>query len=189
MALQTSGAITLAQIQTEFGGANPISISEYYAGGDWVPPGTSGTNGAVPTSGQISFSQFYGTSDSVSVSLDASYNTINVEFSGTATAGIRLTNAGAVDTREGATYFNQGDWVTPTSAAGNAYEARVSSVSGGSLTSGTVNTWLALGTTREWFVSRSIIGAITITFTLEIRDAATSTVLATSSVTLEASRE
>lgn len=63
MALQTSGAITLAEIQTEFGGANPISMSEYYAGGAYVPSGTSGTNGAVPTSGQISFSQFYGTSD------------------------------------------------------------------------------------------------------------------------------
>lgn len=65
MALQTSGAITLAEIQTEFGGANPISMSEYYAGGAYVPSGTTGTNGAVPTSGQISFSQFYGTSDFV----------------------------------------------------------------------------------------------------------------------------
>lgn len=63
MTLQTSGAITLAQIQTEFGGSNPISMSEYYAGGAYVPSGTSGTNGAVPTSGQISFSQFYGTSN------------------------------------------------------------------------------------------------------------------------------
>ena len=65
MTLQTSGAITLAQIQTEFGGANPISMNEYYAGGTYVPSGTSGTNGAVPSSGQISFSQFYGTSDFV----------------------------------------------------------------------------------------------------------------------------
>ena len=30
MALQTSGAISLADIQTEFGGSTPISISEYY---------------------------------------------------------------------------------------------------------------------------------------------------------------
>ena len=62
MALQTSGAITLAQIQTEFGGSNPISLSEYYASGSYVPTGTSGTNGAVPTSGTISLWNFYGTS-------------------------------------------------------------------------------------------------------------------------------
>ena len=61
MTLQTSGAISLANIQTEFSGANPIGINEYYAGGSYVPAGTSGTNGAVPSSGQISFSQFYGT--------------------------------------------------------------------------------------------------------------------------------
>lgn len=57
MTLQSSGAISLANIQTEFGGSNPISISEYYAGGGYVPSGT----GSIPTSGTISFSTFYGT--------------------------------------------------------------------------------------------------------------------------------
>lgn len=61
MALPTSGPLTLAQIQTEFGGSNPISLSEYYAGGANVPAGTSGTNGAVPSSGTISIANFYGT--------------------------------------------------------------------------------------------------------------------------------
>ena len=63
MTLQTSGAISLSQVQTEFGGANPISMSEYYAGGANVPGSTSGVNGAVPTSGAISMSKFFGTSD------------------------------------------------------------------------------------------------------------------------------
>ena len=58
MTLQASGAITLADIQTEFGGANPISLSEYYAGGGLVPAGT----GSIPTSGLISIGTFYGTS-------------------------------------------------------------------------------------------------------------------------------
>ena len=31
MALQSSGAISLENIQTVFGGTNPISLSEYYA--------------------------------------------------------------------------------------------------------------------------------------------------------------
>jgi hypothetical protein len=61
MALPTSGPLTLSQIQTEFGGSNPISLSEYYAGGANVPSGTTGTNGAVPSSGAISIANFYGT--------------------------------------------------------------------------------------------------------------------------------
>lgn len=63
MPLQTSGAISLANVATEFGGATPHSLSEYYAGGGLVPAGTSGTNGAVPSSGQIALSNFYGTSN------------------------------------------------------------------------------------------------------------------------------
>lgn len=50
-------------MQTEFGGANPISMSEYYAGGSYVPASTSGANGAVPSSGAISMSKLYGTSN------------------------------------------------------------------------------------------------------------------------------
>jgi len=67
VALPTSGTLTLADIQTEFGGSNPIGLSEYYAGGSYVPAGTSGTNGAVPSSGTISISNFYGTSAALDV--------------------------------------------------------------------------------------------------------------------------
>lgn len=62
MTLPSSGAISLSDIQTEFGGSNPISLSEYYAGGAYVNAGTSGTYGAVPSSGAISLRNFYGTS-------------------------------------------------------------------------------------------------------------------------------
>jgi len=56
MALPASGTITLADIQTEFGGSNPISLSEYYRGGAYV----TSNNTNVPTSGTISLSNFYG---------------------------------------------------------------------------------------------------------------------------------
>jgi hypothetical protein len=62
MAIPSSGPLKLSTIQTEFGGINPISLSEYYAGGANVPSGTSGTNGAVPPNGTIRISNFYGTS-------------------------------------------------------------------------------------------------------------------------------
>ena len=65
MAIPSSGPVSFSDIQTEFGGSNPISMNEYYAGGANVPAGTTGTNGAVPSSGQISVNQFYGTSDVV----------------------------------------------------------------------------------------------------------------------------
>lgn len=58
MALQSSGAITLAQIAAEFGGAAPHAISEYYRGGIYVPD--TAANIAIPTSGQIKLSDFYG---------------------------------------------------------------------------------------------------------------------------------
>ena len=49
MPMQENGAISLADIQTEFGGSNPIRINEYYGG-----------SGFLPSSGTISFSDFYG---------------------------------------------------------------------------------------------------------------------------------
>lgn len=65
MTLPSSGPLTLANIQTEFGGTNPIGLNEYYAGGGLVPSGASGTYGAVPSSGQISVRNFYGTANVV----------------------------------------------------------------------------------------------------------------------------
>jgi hypothetical protein len=61
MAISASGAISFDTIQTEFGGTNPISLDEYYAGGSFVQAGASGTNGVVPSSGAISMSLFFGT--------------------------------------------------------------------------------------------------------------------------------
>lgn len=64
MALPGPGVpLSMSQIQAEFGGANPIGLNEYYAGGGLVPPGTTGSYGAVPTSGTISIQNFYGTSN------------------------------------------------------------------------------------------------------------------------------
>ena len=49
MTLQSSGAISLADVQTEFGGSNPIGIDEYY-----------GRAAGIPASGTISLNDFYG---------------------------------------------------------------------------------------------------------------------------------
>lgn len=54
-------AITIADIQTEFGGSNPISLDEYYSGGAYVGSGIANSTGTViPTSGAITFLNFSG---------------------------------------------------------------------------------------------------------------------------------
>lgn len=75
MALPSSGPLALTDIQGEFGGANPIGMNEYYAGGGLVPAGTSGTYGAVPSSGALSVQNFYGTSNFVPVYIENVFST------------------------------------------------------------------------------------------------------------------
>lgn len=52
--------VGMSNIQTEFGGSNPISLSEYYRGGPLVPTSSPAPNGPIPTSGQIAMGQFRG---------------------------------------------------------------------------------------------------------------------------------
>ena len=55
--------VGLSDIQSTFGGSNPIAISEYYLGGPaGVSPATPAPNGPIPSSGQISIGQFRGAS-------------------------------------------------------------------------------------------------------------------------------
>jgi hypothetical protein len=94
MALQLSGAISLSEVQVEFGGENPISMSEYY-----------GVDSGVPASGSISLSQFYGASSAETVwamrdgSIGVTLASTDIS-TGDAYAGIDLrgvmTNAGLV---------------------------------------------------------------------------------------------
>ena len=51
MALPSSGSLSMSQIAGEFGGSTPHSLSEYYGAAD-----------GIPSSGQISISNFYGKS-------------------------------------------------------------------------------------------------------------------------------
>ena len=66
MTIVASGALSLGtaagtnrSISGEFGGSTPHALGEYYAGGANDPPDT----GSIPTSGEIQFSDFFGTSD------------------------------------------------------------------------------------------------------------------------------
>lgn len=74
MALQSSGAISLSDIQNEFGGNNPISLSEYYRGGSYV----TDNNTNVPTSGGITMSNFYGAVKQFSYAFTSSVQQANL---------------------------------------------------------------------------------------------------------------
>ena len=68
MALQSSGAISLADIAGEFGGSAPHSLSEYY-----------GVASGIPASGQISFSQFYGKANIFALDINTSNGGVYVQ--------------------------------------------------------------------------------------------------------------
>lgn len=61
MAVPT-GTASLGDIQAEFGGSNPIGLSEYY-----------GAASGVPTSGEISINDFRGKSDFPTVTVQSAY--------------------------------------------------------------------------------------------------------------------
>ena len=75
MTLPVSGPLAMTDIQTEFGGTNPIGLNEYYAGGGLVPAGTTGTYGAVPSSGALSIQNFYGTSNYIPIYIEDVFST------------------------------------------------------------------------------------------------------------------
>ncbi len=77
MPLQSSGSISLSQIASEFGDSQPHSLSEFYAGGSAGV--TSGGAPNVPSSGEISFDDFYGASNQVTET--ASNNQTNIVLS------------------------------------------------------------------------------------------------------------
>lgn len=80
-----------------------------------------------------------------------------------------------------------GDWIAPKASAPSDYEVQATLV-GGTLTSGTTGSWLALSSNRTWTLGRVAIGvADQVTLTIEIRKGSGAT-LASATVTLDAER-
>lgn len=79
MALQTSGAISLSDVATEFSASAPYGLKSFYRGGSLVPD--TAANASVPTSGAIKLKDFYGASSfSLSVSsISLSPNKVRVK--------------------------------------------------------------------------------------------------------------
>ncbi len=77
-----------------------------------------------------------------------------------------------------------GDWITPKVGM-SGYDARLHLNSGTNPTTGTMDTWLNLGTTRTWTLERSGLGTTSNNCTLEIRTTS-GVVLKTLTITMNA---
>ena len=80
-ALPSSGAISLGDVQTEFGGSNPVSMNEYYKDASYTNHdgvGVSALNSSVPTSGTIDMADFRGGIGSYIVTISSSTTNFNL---------------------------------------------------------------------------------------------------------------
>jgi hypothetical protein len=194
MTLQITGAISLADIQTEFGGSNPAGLNEYYDGGAYVPPYTYGTLGLrVPTSGEIKFWHFYGTTKNVAITVSNRTITSTTYSPSTAYSAFKVSNNGYIFERNSGIYgaiteTSVEQWCSPIYAV-PGFEIKVS---GSTNTFGpgsdAEDTWLTLDVNRTWSVIDDMMMSPILSFDVEIRRRSTTTPVYSAYITLEANQ-
>lgn len=80
MAMPASGPIKFSQLQSTFGGSNPVKMSEYYRNGGAVTKNNLG----VPTTGVLNFSKYYNTSKLFTISSSSLGTTYGIDLRATA---------------------------------------------------------------------------------------------------------
>lgn len=118
MGLQTSGAISIGDIATEFGGSAPHSLSEYY-----------GAAAGVPTSGAISIGDFYGTSSQFTFTITT--NQTNANLASLATAAGWDGSSALVATINSGVYISSNSTGTPALTVSGSFPAGVTLVNNG----------------------------------------------------------
>lgn len=85
--------------------------------------------------------------------IDIATMTCTNSDAGTVTAAYRLTSTGNIEGNNGtSSQPDRGDWISPKSNF-SLYSARVTPQSGTSPSGSALNTWLNLGTNREWSIT------------------------------------
>lgn len=113
-------------------------------------------------------------------------NPSSSRVAGTATATYEIRSDGTVYTTNGAnTLVFLENWLAFGSTSN--YEIKATALSG-TPTTGTLDSWVSLGTTRTWTLSQSIPGDATCILSIEIRNAVSLSVVDTATVTLYAER-
>ena len=108
-----------------------------------------------------------------------------VSFPSSASVSLAFKSNGDVELITGVGTTQVGKWVIPTGLAGAGYEIRAT-LNSGSFGTGTMGSWLGLGSNRTWANSQSGSGVTTGNATFEIRNAASLAVVASGSITLTA---
>ena len=151
--------VSFSAIQTEFGGSNPISLSEYYRGGSNVPSNQPDAGyGLISTSGAISVGPFRGQTKVATRTYNA-FNFQNFNTNVGAAGTLRYidiswgTDSIATITRNDGPAGNQ-SWTTPYgSTIGNTHWIRVditNTYGGNGTFVGTTGVWLQLNTARAF---------------------------------------
>jgi hypothetical protein len=138
-----TSVLGMSAIQTEFGGSNPIALSEYY-----------GVNANVPGSGTIRMAQFLGISAGPSVSLPANtaITAAHYEIS-TSNAWVNFASSGNYS------FVGSGTLTWLTSGSSSQVDIHLRYVSGTNAPSGSaLSAWLNLGTTRQWQLINTVDG-------------------------------
>lgn len=96
MTIKSSGSLALTEIQTEFGGANPVGMSEYVRGGTYVPANYP-NRGITSSNLNIAVSSYYSTQLRWAFNLTISANTVQFNLSDYMTANYSAYINGAID--------------------------------------------------------------------------------------------
>lgn len=99
MTIKSSGSLTFTEIEAEWDNASPFSLSEFYSGTSTVFSGAAdGAGNVIPSSGAISFSDFYNTTffdSSANTSQTASVASTNSSHTGGQTSSTAVVPTGA----------------------------------------------------------------------------------------------
>lgn len=174
---------------------NGTDISNLYAP---LAVGSATTATGFRVGGSDLNTLFAGIGTTATVELDGSYllvalktggasGTTSMTFTLTSTGNVNITRAGA-DIGNGTT--TEGAWLI--AGANSDYEARAQITSGptnGGSSTGTFNTWDVLSTSRSWGLSLNAVADSIMGVTVSIRDVATQTTLATTSLSFQVTIE
>jgi hypothetical protein len=71
MPIPETGPVSILDVRNEFAPTKnpPHSLNQFYSGGSFVPAGTTGKNGVIPSSGTISLDDFRGSSNVIPVEI------------------------------------------------------------------------------------------------------------------------
>lgn len=196
MAIPTTG-VSLSSLQSEFGGANPIKLSEYYKGGTYVPSGqsVSATDGtAISTTGVIRVGMFRGITKTASAGIVSSLSGMDLwddaVYPNGAAAGVTFSPDGSIS-YAGISSLGPPKWYSVlTTGIGAYYYIRLTVISGNTPSSGQIQgTWWGMGSNRTWLWQAPPVKSATIRFDISDSNAGTNIVATTGNVSVFAQQE